>query len=153
MKKLFITLLAAIALTALSLASVFAQDTSGGTTDSEATEEPIISPTETSISTSVSSTAVTDPILIFTPISGTSEDLTLSIQANWCYAGSPWGDGRCNTDDEATTNYMWIAGWCHAQAENGNLNVSAEDCVIGINPTLFALSNVSGTDDEDDASG
>lgn len=41
---------------------------------------------------------------------------------NWCYAGNPWGDGRCNRpDDPAAQEYMWQCGWykAHGIARDG----------------------------------
>jgi|GEM_PF-2960452 len=42
-----------------------------------------------------------------------------SGNANYCDAGQPWGDGRCNTGDPNTTDYMYKSGWYHAAKECG----------------------------------
>lgn len=52
-----------------------------------------------------------------------------TTDANWCFEGGPWGDGRCNNDDPFLNNYNWVAGWCKAQIESGNLDMSFEDCI------------------------
>lgn len=36
---------------------------------------------------------------------------------NWCNAGEPWGDGRCN--DPETSDWFWSSGWYQAQLECG----------------------------------
>lgn len=53
-----------------------------------------------------------------------------SNEANWCYAGQPWGDGRCIVPgNKALQDYWYLAGWCQAQAANGNYPGSPEDCL------------------------
>jgi len=35
---------------------------------------------------------------------------------NWCYAGQPWGDGRCDAmPTQAERDFMWRCGWYRAQ--------------------------------------
>ena len=34
--------------------------------------------------------------------------------ANWCFPGQPWGDGRCENPDPDVTAYYWQVGWCMA---------------------------------------
>ena len=35
---------------------------------------------------------------------------------NWCYAGEPWGDGRCDAmPTQAERDFMWRCGWYRAQ--------------------------------------
>lgn len=134
MKKLIITMLIAVIVTTFSLISSFAQDTTGDTmgTNMDTTEQAMTPVSETSDETSDSSTLMTDPA-------------PTSNQANWCYAGGPWGDGRCNTGDFATTQYMWLAGWCHAQVENGNYMGTADDCLAFTN--MAGMSNTGVTYD------
>ncbi|GEM_PF-3302942 len=37
-------------------------------------------------------------------------------ELNWCFAGQPWGDGRCNTSDPNETAYFYIQGYYEAVA-------------------------------------
>lgn len=48
-------------------------------------------------------------------------------EANWCYKGEPWGDGRCDSPDSSVHNYNWFIGWCQAQIELGKVQ-SLEQC-------------------------
>lgn len=48
------------------------------------------------------------------------DDVDGGTDGNWCFEGEPWGDGRCNSDDDDFQNYMWLAGWC-AYALEANL--------------------------------
>jgi hypothetical protein len=41
--------------------------------------------------------------------------------SNWCDAGNVWGDGRCNTDDEALTNWLYNAGWWFQRVTEGDI--------------------------------
>lgn len=38
---------------------------------------------------------------------------------NWCYAGGPWGDGRCNDPDPNIRAWYWHAGWYRSALERG----------------------------------
>lgn len=58
-----------------------------------------------------------------------AQDPNDSTDDNWCFEGEPWGDGRCNDPDPYINNYNWIAGWCHAQIENGNIVGTFYDCM------------------------
>lgn len=38
---------------------------------------------------------------------------------NWCYAGGPWSDGRCNDPDPNIRAWYWNAGWYRSALERG----------------------------------
>lgn len=42
-------------------------------------------------------------------------------QLNWCYAGQPWGDGRCDTGDPSETAYYYLEGFYRAAEACGIL--------------------------------
>jgi Ca2+-binding RTX toxin-like protein len=41
--------------------------------------------------------------------------------SNWCDAGNVWGDGRCNTNDEALTTWLYGAGWWFQRVTEGDI--------------------------------
>lgn len=41
---------------------------------------------------------------------------------NWCDAGGPWGDGRCNAETEALTKWFYTCGWYMARYERGEFS-------------------------------
>lgn len=41
---------------------------------------------------------------------------------NWCYAGGPWADGRCNDPDPVVRDWYWNAGWYNAALAGGKIN-------------------------------
>lgn len=49
---------------------------------------------------------------------GTPED-------NWCFAGGPWGDGRCDQGDAGQRNYMWLMGWIMPRVQRGEIAQAA----------------------------
>jgi Ca2+-binding RTX toxin-like protein len=58
--------------------------------------------------------------------------------SNWCDAGNVWGDGRCNTDDEALTNWLYNAGWWFQRVTEGDITPCEvpEDLGGGANCTI-----------------
>jgi Ca2+-binding RTX toxin-like protein len=42
--------------------------------------------------------------------------------SNWCDGGNVWGDGRCNTDDGALTDWMYDAGWWFQRVTEGDIS-------------------------------
>lgn len=58
-----------------------------------------------------------------------AQDADDSTDDNWCYEGQAWGDGRCNDPDPSINLYNWVAGWCHAQVENGNFEGTFYACM------------------------
>jgi putative hemolysin len=40
---------------------------------------------------------------------------------NWCYAGGPWGDGRCNAVDPDLNNWYWTCGYYRAAVFNNRM--------------------------------
>jgi hypothetical protein len=49
---------------------------------------------------------------------------------NWCYAGEPWGDGRCNAAGltPEQVSWYWDCGWYWAQAAHGLRDTVPGDC-------------------------
>jgi Ca2+-binding RTX toxin-like protein len=64
--------------------------------------------------------------------------------SNWCDAGNVWGDGRCNTDDEALTNWLYNAGWWFQRVTEGDITPcelpedlgGGPNCTIGQSITI-----------------
>ena len=45
---------------------------------------------------------------------------------NWCYAGMPWGDGRCDGDgDAALSEWYWTCGYYRAHAAQGTFPLTS----------------------------
>lgn len=66
---------------------------------------PVVMVTLIVMALSVVSAALADP-----------EDPT----QNWCYAGMPWGDGRCGGNGDAVlSEWYWTCGYYRAQASKG----------------------------------
>lgn len=40
---------------------------------------------------------------------------------NWCYAGGPWGDGRCSDSNPDIANWYWTCGYYRAQVVKGTM--------------------------------
>lgn len=76
-------------------------------------------------------------VLVLSAGMGVAQDLS----DNWCFEGQPWGDGRCNDPDPFVTDYMWLAGWCHAQVENGNLDMTVDECMSVPGPATTAVDD------------
>ncbi len=56
-------------------------------------------------------------LLAAVPIVNAGENLD-----NWCDAGGPWGDGRCNAETEALTQWYYTCGWYMARFERGEFS-------------------------------
>lgn len=41
---------------------------------------------------------------------------------NWCYAGGPWADGRCNDPNPFVRDWYWNAGWYNAALAGGQID-------------------------------
>ena len=52
-----------------------------------------------------------------------TQDLVNDPNDNWCFDGGPL-EGRCTTDDTATTNWLWLYGYYRAQVAKGALSVN-----------------------------
>lgn len=74
--------------------------------------------------------------------SSTSTDTVSSacnpVELNWCYAGQPWGDGRCNSSDPDETAYYYLEGFyraveaCNAPASSSSATFTDEDGAFSI---------------------
>lgn len=68
---------------------------------------------------------------------------------NWCYAGGPWGDGRCNDPDPNVRAWYWNAGWYFSAFERGEIEeVPAQyggslgnGCYIEVGPGAFQFAS------------
>ena len=66
----------------------------------------------------------------------TSSSVCDPAELNWCYAGQPWGDGRCNSDDPSETAYYYQQGYLQA----------AEACAAGIdNAASVSIATSTGS--------
>lgn len=52
-----------------------------------------------------------------------ADDMVYDPGDNWCFDGGPL-EGRCTTDDPATTHWLWMYGFFRAQVAKGALSVS-----------------------------
>jgi Ca2+-binding RTX toxin-like protein len=49
-----------------------------------------------------------------------AQDSAFDPDYNWCFAGEPWGDGRCNNFDDETMIYChWQMGWYLPRVQAG----------------------------------
>ncbi len=57
-------------------------------------------------------------------------DAACGGELNWCDAGQPWGDGRCNADGltDAQVDWFWTCGWHWAQFTRGNIDTVPGFC-------------------------
>ncbi|RMG86212.1 MAG: calcium-binding protein, partial [Chloroflexi bacterium] len=69
------------------------------------------------------------------------DDGGMSDDYNWCFAGEPWGDGRCsNTGDPTLDVCMWEMGWYLPRVQAGLFTmeqvIAASSCVQCVNQTI-----------------
>lgn len=65
-------------------------------------------------------------------------DACSPIPLNWCFAGQPWGDGRCNDPDPDVTAYNYLQGFYRAAEACGVIGDGVED---DTSTTTFADSS------------
>lgn len=70
---------------------------------------------------------------------------------NWCYAGGPWDDGRCNDPDPNIRAWYWNAGWYRSALERGEIDVIPPEyggslgnaCYIEVGPGAFQFASAT----------
>jgi len=60
-------------------------------------------------------------------------------ELNWCFAGQPWGDGRCDSPDPAVTAYNYRQGFYQAAAACGVID-SAPSATFFDDDGAFSIS-------------
>ena len=65
---------------------------------------------------------------------------------NWCYAGGPWGDGRCSNSDPALAEWYWTCGWYRAQIVKGTFGITdvPETCQAPLREIFIELGSGGG---------
>lgn len=92
--------------------------------------------------------------VLMTSIWVVAQEDSRANEPNWCHAGEPWGDGRCNDPDPIIQEYNWQIGWLFAQCDLGNIAretcyppVEVEEDPLVIELTTPVEETVVSTDD------